>query len=272
MSNVNNGLITKIWGPHQWIAFHCIIAGYPINPTDEQKKTYKEYFINLGKVLPCRYCRDSYAQFIQSGDSKLNDYCMKNRYTLKKWGFNLHNAVNNKLGIDYGVTFDDYNSKYEAFRAKCTKNKTKTKVKGCVVPLNDKAYSYKMAKCKDCPVIDHNIAKKFIHYAKIRKINPREFYILKKIKNDNKLKYYLTNKTCDFWTKRNEECANIISNMRINGINSLENFGQWKDLPTIDELKLILRLSSNLPEESLHTIIKKLPKKRKKIYIIKSLD
>ena len=28
--NINNGLITKIWGPVVWESLHCIAFGYPI--------------------------------------------------------------------------------------------------------------------------------------------------------------------------------------------------------------------------------------------------
>ena len=36
--NKNNGLITKIWGQAMWESLHCIAFGYPIEPTDEQKR------------------------------------------------------------------------------------------------------------------------------------------------------------------------------------------------------------------------------------------
>jgi len=37
-SNINNGLITKIWGPPTWDCLHSFTFGYPVHPTDEQKK------------------------------------------------------------------------------------------------------------------------------------------------------------------------------------------------------------------------------------------
>ena len=37
-NSANNGLLTKIWGPHLWKSLHCIAFGYPSNPTDDEKK------------------------------------------------------------------------------------------------------------------------------------------------------------------------------------------------------------------------------------------
>ena len=145
----NNGLITTIWGPPSWEMFHSITFGYPIHPTDEQKNDYLNYFIYLGKVLPCIFCRRSYAKFISEGDTLLNMDVMKSRETLTKWGFRLHNAVNNKLGVDYGETYEELCYKYESYRAKCTKTD-----KGCFMPLDVKAKSYQKADIHRAPIID----------------------------------------------------------------------------------------------------------------------
>jgi hypothetical protein len=60
--------------------------------------------------------------------------------------------------------------------------------------------------------------------------------------------------------------------MRQNNIQSIEISDKFKDLPTIDELRLILRLCSNLPETTLNDMISRLPsiekweQRRYKIY------
>ena len=46
-SNKNNGLMTKIWGPSGWEFLHSVSFGYPIEPTAEQKKIIKIFFIVL---------------------------------------------------------------------------------------------------------------------------------------------------------------------------------------------------------------------------------
>ena len=30
---------------------------YPINPTNQDKKNYREFILNLQNILPCKYCR-----------------------------------------------------------------------------------------------------------------------------------------------------------------------------------------------------------------------
>ena len=34
----------KIWGPPGWLFLHTITFNYPTNPTEEDKKYYKNFF------------------------------------------------------------------------------------------------------------------------------------------------------------------------------------------------------------------------------------
>ena len=45
--NSNNGLLTKIWGPHMWVALHAIAYGFPKTPTLEQKQNYLTFYNSL---------------------------------------------------------------------------------------------------------------------------------------------------------------------------------------------------------------------------------
>lgn len=243
----NNGLITSIWGPHEWESFHCKTFGYPINPTEQQKKDYMQYFISLGNVLPCGLCRESYKQFITTGDPRapnrnvtiLNMDVMKSRETLTKWGMELHNAVNRKLGVDYGVTYEELCYKYESYRAKCPKDK---KEKGCVMPLNMKARSYQKAETVRAPIIDVKYCKALENHAK-------------KIGIDNYMKYidyYSTlSRNSKEWSVRDCVCRKIIKHMRKNGISSIQN-----NMPSYPEMLLISMRSSTLDKNKLEEIIK----------------
>lgn len=275
-NNANNGLITKIWGPSLWVALHCITFGYPLKPTNQQKKEYMEFFKGVGNVLPCKYCRESYKKFIKTGRTTLEWDVMKNRESFTKWFYFIHEAVNDKLDVDYGITYKDVVNRYESYRASCTKSKDADieqnpifNVKGCVIPLNKKAQSYKIAETKDCPVIPSNLAKKFIEYAKLRGLNDDNFWVINYCNNCKKVAEQLNNKNNKLWIKRNKECAEIILTMRKMGTKSIEINGKWKGLPTIPELRLLLRLSSNLTKETIISLIKKLPHKKsdkKKFY------
>jgi hypothetical protein len=237
-NNKHNGLLTKIWGPSAWINFHAVSFGYPISPSVHQQQQYKQYYISVGDTLPCGHCRDSYKEFISSGCTKLNDSVLKNRKSLTFWAYCIHEAVNNKLGVNYGVTYQDIIDKYEAFRAKC--NTTK-KEKGCIVPLDKKSQSFKIAAKKDCPIISKDIVDQFIPYG---------------IKRGIKLNRNFDKEIL------NTKCISIIDNMRQNGIQSIEQSGKYKGLPTTNELELIIMGSSNLNNDELLGCIDKLPNKK----------
>ena len=238
----HNGLITKIWGEPTWESLHSITFGYPIEPTEQQRREYREYFIALANVLPCKYCRESYKQFITEGDTALTNEVFTSRATLTKWLYNVHEAVNNKLEIDYGITYEEIVDRYESFRAKCGKSK-KTE-KGCVAPLDYKAMSFKKLYQRDCPIVSLEKITPFITLAKLRGLNENDFYFLplaQQLKGD-----FVELKKQECWTYRNKYCYHIIKEMRINGTPSVEPNGPWAGTPTIDELKLLMYLCSNL--------------------------
>jgi len=83
------------WGPGLWTSIHCMTFNYPINPSEQDKENYKNFFNLLGNMLPCIYCRQSYIIFLQFMpiDLFLND-----RYGCTYWAFSLHNLVNTKIG------------------------------------------------------------------------------------------------------------------------------------------------------------------------------
>jgi hypothetical protein len=152
--NVDNGMMTKVWGPAGWLFLHSVAYGYPyvINPDNPdhitKKEDYYKFFYYLGRIFPCKYCRESYQQFLKEIPlvDKLNT-----RRDLCKWLYDIHNKVNDKLGVPASdrPTFEEVDAKYEAFRAKCTGNPANNanvegfgnlivppKPTGCVVPAN----------------------------------------------------------------------------------------------------------------------------------------
>lgn len=253
----NNGLITKIWGDPGWTFNHSITFGYPLNPTAEQKQKYKNYFISLGDVLPCKYCRESYQKFITTGDTALTDEVLKNRESLTRWFYRVHNAVNDKLEMDYGFTYEDLVEKYESFRAKC--GKPSETAKGCVAPLDYKAFSFKKLYYKEAPIVSFDKITPFIELARLRGLDDIYFVLLPIAKKHNGDFTELQKE--DFWTERNKFCQKQIRNMRENAIPSIEEKGMWKGTPTIDELKLLMFLSSNLNRTELAEVTKVLKSK-----------
>jgi ASC-1-like (ASCH) protein len=235
--NLNNGLITKIWGKSGWIFGHSITFGYPIQPTNEQMEQYRCYFNSMGDVLPCKYCRDSYKKFISSGVTELTNNDLKDRNSLTNWFYRVHNAVNDKLGVNYGVTYDEVVDRYESFRAICHDSK---KEKGCVVPLDYKAYSYRSAAASDPPLVEYRISKQFIEFAKIKGLDEKYFTFIKFAEYLGGNTETIKNQTA--WGMRNSFCQKQIHYMQISGAKSVDDDG----VPTINELILIVHMSSNL--------------------------
>lgn len=143
--NIDNGLMTKVWGPAGWLFLHCITFGYPyaINPNnpdhDNKKSDYKQFFELLGKVFPCKYCRESYQVFIK--ELPIDKY-LNTRKDLITWLYKIHNKVNNKLGVNECniPTLKEVNDKYETYRAQCKKTTEEERMinqaKGCIKPAD----------------------------------------------------------------------------------------------------------------------------------------
>ena len=134
--NSGDGMLTSVWGPPLWHTLHTISFNYPIKPTQEQKDNYFNYFKSLEHVLPCRFCRDNYKDNLKN--LKFNKKHFKNRETLSKFVYNLHEQVNKNLGKNSTLTYDQVRDRYEHFRARCLNNqttKTTVKEKGCTDPL-----------------------------------------------------------------------------------------------------------------------------------------
>ena len=245
MSDRAPGIIPKIWGPHAWILLHSITFNYPEHPSDHEKQEYKIYFEKLASVLPCEECRESYKKFIGEGITTLDNAALKDRYSLTKWMYDIHNAVNNKLGVNYDISYDDVVKKYESLRAVCG-TEVNTEITGekmesphqCFAPPSNKSLSYKVDTMKDCVVIPIELARNFIKYAEMRGLDSKEFEIIR-TKGDH-------HKNKELWNKRNKECSEILNDMHMNDKPAVESSGPFEGFPTIDELRLILRLSSSL--------------------------
>jgi hypothetical protein len=133
------GQNTKVWGPAGWLFLHCIAQNYPWEPDNSKKEAYYKFFKILGEILPCRYCRESYQQFINEPCTKLDDSVLKNRKTMVTWLYNVHNKVNEKLAkqnekIEVPCLQEVW-ERYEGYRSKCKRSEEKISPKGCTEPL-----------------------------------------------------------------------------------------------------------------------------------------
>jgi len=160
--NSNDGMMTSIWGPSLWHTLHTISFNYPVNPTDEQKQNYLNFFIGIKNILPCGTCRINYEKNLKQIPITLKT--LKNRKTLSKWVYNIHELVNKMLNKKSNLTYDQVRDRYESFRSRCLIDKnSKYNESGCteslygvkskciisIVPKNSKKQTFTIdKKCK----------------------------------------------------------------------------------------------------------------------------
>jgi hypothetical protein len=147
----NDGMVSSVWGPPFWHYLHTMSFNYPVEPTMQDKKHYRNFILSLKYVLPCRFCRQNIRTNFKHLPLTMDQ--MKNRDTFSRYVYDLHELVNKMLKKDSGLSYSDVRERYENFRSRCTdekpllykftslsktrKNKNK-KEKGCTTPLYGK--------------------------------------------------------------------------------------------------------------------------------------
>lgn len=103
---------SNIWGPPAWTFLHSITMTYPERPGELEKQFYKNFFKNLGNVLPCSKCQEHYNNHLR--DMPLDEH-INSRKELVEWLITLHNQVNVSLGkrtYTYDEVMQIYYDKY----------------------------------------------------------------------------------------------------------------------------------------------------------------
>jgi len=151
-----DGMLTPVWGPSLWHFLHMMSFNYPVKPSKEEKKHYRDYVFSLQYILPCRFCRENLTKNFKL--FPITDSVMKSRDSFSRYIYELHEMINKMLGKNSGLSYCDVRERYEHFRARCSdetpkpfdiktiqksKNKTlkktrRMKEKGCTEPLYGK--------------------------------------------------------------------------------------------------------------------------------------
>jgi hypothetical protein len=153
--NSGDGMLTTVWGPSMWHSLHTISFNYPVHPSHDDKKRYRDFVLSLQYVLPCKNCRMNVRKNFEK--LPLTKEKLQDRASFSRYIYDLHETVNEMLGKKSGLSYEDVRERYEHFRANCvvdkkllpktnTKSKSKTIVKtrknklhkGCVRPLYGK--------------------------------------------------------------------------------------------------------------------------------------
>ena len=104
----------NIWGPPAWTFLHTVTYNYPENPTEDDKRNFYNFFMNLQHVLPCEKCKAHYKQNIKKYDLKNN---LGSRQELVKWLIDLHNDINKDNGKpvwSYSEVYNKYQNMYKS--------------------------------------------------------------------------------------------------------------------------------------------------------------
>lgn len=143
-----DGFLTSVWGPAQWHMLHTISFNYPVKPTLEEKKQYRNYMISLQNILPCGACRKNLKMNFKHLPLSMKH--MESRDSFSRYIYNLHELVNKMLKKTSNLTYCDVRERYEHFRARCVDEKPKVfkyseiktrknrREKGCTEPLYGK--------------------------------------------------------------------------------------------------------------------------------------
>ncbi len=142
--NSGDGMLTTVWGPAMWHFLHTMSFNYPVHPTAEQKRQYRDFVYQLRHVLPCKYCRINLTNNLQKKPLQMKH--LANRDAFSRFVYELHELVNKMLGKTSNLTYADVRDRYEHFRSRCTLEKPKVfvftrrvkKEKGCTEPMYGK--------------------------------------------------------------------------------------------------------------------------------------
>jgi hypothetical protein len=144
-----DGMLVSVWGPSVWHSLHTMSFNYPIKPTLEEKKHYRDFILSLQHVLPCKYCRMNLKTNFKQLPLTMGK--MKDRESFSRYIYDLHELINKMLHKKSNLSYCDVRERYEHFRSRCTEEKPKLftykkldhslkhkKEKGCTEPLYGK--------------------------------------------------------------------------------------------------------------------------------------
>jgi hypothetical protein len=138
-------MLTTVWGPSTWHMLHTMSFNYPVSPTCDEKKQYRNFILSLKHVLPCGKCRENLKKNLIKLPLTMKQ--MESRKTFSIYIYKLHEAVNKMLQKKSGLTYDNVRERYEHFRARCAlpladlkiqlslEEKDISKEKGCTEPI-----------------------------------------------------------------------------------------------------------------------------------------
>lgn len=109
MTNNNESLfIPQVWGPHYWYFLHTSFFQYPETPTIVTKKIYYDMIIHFGTFIPDEKITNYYNYLLNK--YPVTPY-LDNKTSIVKWGWFIHNKVNEKLKKQK-ITLEEFYTQY----------------------------------------------------------------------------------------------------------------------------------------------------------------
>ena len=141
------GMQTRAWGVF-WHVLHMISLNFSVAPSTAQRVQYKRWFTDIGHILPCAACRESYQDITGKGALKITQKVFKDRASLSLWLYRVHNEVSRRIGDENRsrLTYSAMCRRYEKCRAtqcgghKCDVPDAKNKKRSIVLLVNESDY------------------------------------------------------------------------------------------------------------------------------------
>jgi hypothetical protein len=99
------GYNAELWGSEGWHFIHFICLNYPDQPTEADKREYKQFFELLPKVMPCPPCGFHFEENMKKHPIRL--YSKKELF---EWSIDMHNevnAMNDKRILSYEEAYNE---------------------------------------------------------------------------------------------------------------------------------------------------------------------
>ena len=103
----------NIWGPGLWLFLHTLTFNYPVSPSRDDKTRMRRFFMALGDVLPCRYCRENYQKHLKNYPIQLDS-----KREFVRWLIQIHNEVNEQEGKQQVKELDILSTYEKIYRKK----------------------------------------------------------------------------------------------------------------------------------------------------------
>lgn len=100
-----------MWGGDFWRTLYHAAFGFPSYPTEEEREDSAAFFRSLRTMLPCAFCRKSYAGLLEKYPVEQQ---VESSATLSRWVYQIHSSVCQHLEVPMRVSYEELQTFYLA--------------------------------------------------------------------------------------------------------------------------------------------------------------